>query len=123
MLKLPKGPPVGRARGSAPGHRRSGWYPPRGDLSRRGVAIDERALTLRALIRDAGHFAAFTQPEEFLSELLTWVRPWASAPTPDLSARPATRAVSRAGYRPTAKTARAARLASSSKRAAEAASR
>jgi pimeloyl-ACP methyl ester carboxylesterase len=32
------------------------------------------------LIRDAGHFAAFTQPEQFLSELLTRVRPLAIKP-------------------------------------------
>jgi pimeloyl-ACP methyl ester carboxylesterase len=32
-----------------------------------------------ALIRNAGHFAAFTQPEQFLTELLTRVRP-AGAP-------------------------------------------
>src|SRR5215217_406571 len=31
-----------------------------------------------ALIKDAGHFAAFTQPNRFLSELLTRVRPLAS---------------------------------------------
>ena len=35
-----------------------------------------------ALIRDAGHFAAFTQPERFLAELLTRVRPLASPPSP-----------------------------------------
>ena len=35
-----------------------------------------------ALIKDAGHFAAFTQPEQFLTELLTRVRPLASAPSP-----------------------------------------
>ena len=35
-----------------------------------------------ALIKDAGHFAAFTQPEQFLTELLSWVRPLASAPIP-----------------------------------------
>jgi pimeloyl-ACP methyl ester carboxylesterase len=34
-----------------------------------------------ALIKDAGHFAAFTQPERFLTELLSRVRPLASAPT------------------------------------------
>jgi pimeloyl-ACP methyl ester carboxylesterase len=34
-----------------------------------------------ALIKDAGHFAAFTQPEKFLTELLSRVRPLASAPT------------------------------------------
>ena len=34
-----------------------------------------------ALIKDAGHFAAFTQPEQFLTELLGRVRPLASAPT------------------------------------------
>jgi pimeloyl-ACP methyl ester carboxylesterase len=32
-----------------------------------------------ALIKDAGHFAAFTQPDRFLAELLTRVRPLASA--------------------------------------------
>jgi pimeloyl-ACP methyl ester carboxylesterase len=38
-----------------------------------------------ALIKDAGHFAAFTQPDKFLTELLTWVRPLASpaAPSPE----------------------------------------
>jgi proline iminopeptidase len=30
-----------------------------------------------ALIRDAGHFAAFTQPEQFLNELVVRVRPLA----------------------------------------------
>jgi pimeloyl-ACP methyl ester carboxylesterase len=35
-----------------------------------------------ALIKDAGHFAAFTQPEQFLTELLTRVRPLVSAPSP-----------------------------------------
>jgi pimeloyl-ACP methyl ester carboxylesterase len=35
-----------------------------------------------ALIKDAGHFAAFTQPEQFLTDLLTRVRPLASAPSP-----------------------------------------
>jgi pimeloyl-ACP methyl ester carboxylesterase len=29
-----------------------------------------------ALIKDAGHFAAFTQPDQFLTELLTRVRRW-----------------------------------------------
>jgi pimeloyl-ACP methyl ester carboxylesterase len=33
-----------------------------------------------ALIPDAGHFAAFTQPERFLAELRTRVRPLAAAP-------------------------------------------
>jgi pimeloyl-ACP methyl ester carboxylesterase len=33
-----------------------------------------------ALIPDAGHFAAFTQPERFLAELLTRVRPLAALP-------------------------------------------
>jgi pimeloyl-ACP methyl ester carboxylesterase len=38
-----------------------------------------------ALIKDAGHFAAFTQPDQFLTELLTRVRPLASpaAPSPE----------------------------------------
>jgi hypothetical protein len=35
-----------------------------------------------ALIKDAGHFAAFTQPEQFLTELLSRVRPLASVPLP-----------------------------------------
>ena len=35
-----------------------------------------------ALIKDAGHFAAFTQPDRFLSELLTRVRPLASDAAP-----------------------------------------
>jgi pimeloyl-ACP methyl ester carboxylesterase len=34
-----------------------------------------------ALIKNAGHFAAFTQPEQFAEELLTWVRPLASVPS------------------------------------------
>jgi pimeloyl-ACP methyl ester carboxylesterase len=34
-----------------------------------------------ALIPDAGHFAAFTQPERFLAELLARVRPLASPPS------------------------------------------
>jgi pimeloyl-ACP methyl ester carboxylesterase len=35
-----------------------------------------------ALIPDAGHFAAFTQPERFLAKLRTRVRPLASATSP-----------------------------------------
>ena len=35
-----------------------------------------------ALIPDAGHFAAFTQPERFLAEVLARVRPLASPPSP-----------------------------------------
>ena len=35
-----------------------------------------------ALIPDAGHFAAFTQPARFLAELRTRVRPLASATSP-----------------------------------------
>jgi len=35
-----------------------------------------------ALIPDAGHFAAFTQPERFLDELRTQVHPLAPAPSP-----------------------------------------
>jgi pimeloyl-ACP methyl ester carboxylesterase len=35
-----------------------------------------------ALIEDAGHFAAFTQPDRFLTELRTRVRPLASARMP-----------------------------------------
>jgi pimeloyl-ACP methyl ester carboxylesterase len=34
-----------------------------------------------ALIPDAGHFAAFTQPERFLTELRTRVRPLAAPPS------------------------------------------
>jgi pimeloyl-ACP methyl ester carboxylesterase len=40
-----------------------------------------------ALIPDAGHFAAFTQPERFLAELLTRVRPLASATSPSSTRR------------------------------------
>ena len=32
-----------------------------------------------ALIRNAGHFAAFTRPDQFLTELLTHVRPLVTA--------------------------------------------
>jgi pimeloyl-ACP methyl ester carboxylesterase len=35
-----------------------------------------------ALIPDAGHFAAFTQPQQFLTELRTRVRPLAAPPSP-----------------------------------------
>jgi pimeloyl-ACP methyl ester carboxylesterase len=35
-----------------------------------------------ALIRDAGHFAAFTQPKRFLAELLARVHPLVVAPSP-----------------------------------------
>jgi pimeloyl-ACP methyl ester carboxylesterase len=42
-----------------------------------------------ALIPDAGHFAAFTQPDRFLTELLTRVRPLA-APLPRYRTRPRT---------------------------------
>ena len=35
-----------------------------------------------ALIDDAGHFAAFTQPDRFLAELRTRVRPLAAPPSP-----------------------------------------
>ncbi len=35
-----------------------------------------------ALIPDAGHFAAFTQPERFLAELRSRVRPLAARPQP-----------------------------------------
>jgi pimeloyl-ACP methyl ester carboxylesterase len=31
-----------------------------------------------ALIKNAGHFAAFSQPDQFLAELLTRVRPLAA---------------------------------------------
>jgi len=41
----------------------------------------EAPIKRLALIKDAGHFAAFTQPERFLTELLSRVRPLASAPT------------------------------------------
>jgi pimeloyl-ACP methyl ester carboxylesterase len=37
-----------------------------------------------ALIPDAGHFAAFTQPDRFLAELRTRVRPLAAAPSLDV---------------------------------------
>jgi pimeloyl-ACP methyl ester carboxylesterase len=35
-----------------------------------------------ALIKDAGHFAAFTQPDQFLTEMRTRVRPLAAALSP-----------------------------------------
>jgi pimeloyl-ACP methyl ester carboxylesterase len=41
-----------------------------------------------ALIRNAGHFAAFTQPEQFLAALLKNVLPLASAPAFDISSSP-----------------------------------
>jgi pimeloyl-ACP methyl ester carboxylesterase len=40
-----------------------------------------------ALLPDAGHFAAFTQPERFLTELRTQVRPLASATSPSSTRR------------------------------------
>jgi pimeloyl-ACP methyl ester carboxylesterase len=41
-----------------------------------------------ALIPDAGHFAAFTQPERFLAELRTRVHPLASPPSPSSMPEP-----------------------------------
>jgi pimeloyl-ACP methyl ester carboxylesterase len=41
-----------------------------------------------ALIKDAGHFAAFTQPDRFLAELRTRVRPLASPPSPSSMPEP-----------------------------------
>jgi pimeloyl-ACP methyl ester carboxylesterase len=41
-----------------------------------------------ALIEGAGHFAAFTQPERFLAELLARVRPLASPPSPSSMREP-----------------------------------
>ncbi len=41
-----------------------------------------------ALIPDAGHFAAFTQPDRFLAELRTRVRPLAAAPSPASTREP-----------------------------------
>jgi pimeloyl-ACP methyl ester carboxylesterase len=41
-----------------------------------------------ALIPDAGHFAAFTQPDRFLTELLTRVHPLAAAPTASPTPKP-----------------------------------
>jgi pimeloyl-ACP methyl ester carboxylesterase len=35
-----------------------------------------------ALIKDAGHFATFTQPDQFLTELRTRVRPLVAPPRP-----------------------------------------
>jgi pimeloyl-ACP methyl ester carboxylesterase len=43
-----------------------------------------------ALIPDAGHFAAFTQPDRFLTELVTHVRPLAAAPSPSPTPKAAT---------------------------------
>jgi pimeloyl-ACP methyl ester carboxylesterase len=42
------------------------------------------------LIPDAGHFAAFTHPDRFLTELRTHVRPLAAAPSPSPTPKPAT---------------------------------
>ena len=41
-----------------------------------------------ALIKDAGHFAAFTQPQRFLTDLVTRVRPLASAPSASSTSKP-----------------------------------
>ena len=41
-----------------------------------------------ALIEDAGHFAAFTQPERFPAELRTQVRPLVSPPGPSSMREP-----------------------------------
>ena len=41
-----------------------------------------------AIIPDAGHFAAFTRPERFLTELVTRVRPLASAPSASSTRKP-----------------------------------
>jgi len=41
-----------------------------------------------ALINDAGHFAAFTQPDRFLTQLLTQVRPLTATPGPASSLEP-----------------------------------
>jgi len=40
------------------------------------------------LINDAGHFAAFTQPDRFLTELRTRVRPLVAAPSPSSMREP-----------------------------------
>src|SRR5215203_7232640 len=41
-----------------------------------------------ALIKDAGHFAAFTQPKRFLAELLTRVHPLTAVPSPSSMREP-----------------------------------
>jgi hypothetical protein len=41
-----------------------------------------------ALITDAGHFAAFTQPNRFLTELLTRVHPLAAESKPSTMRKP-----------------------------------
>jgi pimeloyl-ACP methyl ester carboxylesterase len=41
-----------------------------------------------ALIRDAGHFAAFTQPKRFLAELLVRVHPLTAVPSPSSMREP-----------------------------------
>jgi hypothetical protein len=38
------------------------------------IFVGTVSTTRAALVKNAGHFAAFTQPEQFLSELLTWGR-------------------------------------------------
>ena len=50
------------------------------DARRLGTRYEDPALALSG--RTPGHFAAFTQPDRFLTELLSRVRPLASAPKP-----------------------------------------
>ena len=47
-------------------------------LAEEYVAEVEAPTKELVLIRDAGHFAAFTQPERFLTELRTRIRPLAA---------------------------------------------
>lgn len=48
----------------------------------------EAPMKAFALIKESGHFAAFTHPERFLAELVTRVSPLASAPSPTRSDLP-----------------------------------
>jgi pimeloyl-ACP methyl ester carboxylesterase len=51
-------------------------------LAEEYVAEVDAPTKALARIEDAGHFAAFSQPERFLDALLTWVRPLATRPVP-----------------------------------------
>ena len=56
-----------------------------GALAAKFAAAPTKGL---ALIKDAGHFAAFTQPKRFLAELLVRVHPLASPPSPSSMREP-----------------------------------
>jgi pimeloyl-ACP methyl ester carboxylesterase len=71
--------PAWRSRSCCPGRDRCDYPDLLGHrVLRRGGGADQGL----ALIPDAGHFAAFTQPQQFLTELRTRVRPLAAPPSP-----------------------------------------